>query len=90
MGKADFYKDGVNNVICDQCGKKYKSDALFEQWDGIWTCRKCWDYRNPQEYLKGVVDNTAPQLSRPQAPNTFTEGAEALPLPPPTPPASNT
>lgn len=82
MGQADFLSVGTNNVICDQCGRKFKAYDLTEQWDGIWTCRRCWDYRNPQEYLRGLPDNMKPELSRPEAPNTFTEGAEDLPLPP--------
>jgi hypothetical protein len=82
MGRADYYSDGNNNVICDQCGKKFKTPKLKKQWDGIYTCNRCWDYRHPQEFLRGVVDKTAPTLSRPEAPDTFTEGAQNLPMPP--------
>lgn len=91
MGHADYFLSGSNNVICDQCGKKYKAKSLKKQWDGIYTCSRCWDYRNPQEYVRGVPDSMAPTLSRPEAPNEFTEGAQNLLLPdspitPPTPP----
>jgi hypothetical protein len=82
MGQADFLKLGTNNVICDQCGRKFKSDKLNKQWDGLWTCKRCFDYRNPQDFVQGVTDDTAPVLSRPEGPDTFTEGAENLPLPP--------
>lgn len=82
MGKADYYADGQNNVICDQCGQKYKSSQLREQWNGLYTCRRCWDYRHPQEYLRGIPDNQAPALSRPESPDQFTEGAQNLPEPP--------
>lgn len=82
MGRADYYLDGSNNVICDQCGRKFKVKDVKKQWDGLWTCKRCWDYRNPQEYLRGIPDNQAPLLSRPEAPDTFTEGAQNLPEPP--------
>jgi PKD repeat protein len=81
MGRSDYYLDGSNNVICDQCGKKFKAHQLRKQWDGIWACNRCWDYRNPQEYVRGVPDNMAPDLSRPEAPDEFTAGAQALPMP---------
>lgn len=82
MGRADYYKDGSNNVQCDQCGFKYKAEELKQQWNGIWTCHKCWDYRNPQDYVSGVPDGQAPALSRPEGPDQFTASAQALPLPP--------
>lgn len=82
MGRADYYLSGSNNTICDQCGKKFKAGKLKKQWDGIYTCNRCWDYRHPQEFLRGVVDKQAPDLSRPEAPDVFTEGAQNLPMPP--------
>lgn len=81
MGRADYYKDGSNNVICDSCGKKYKAGSLAKQWDGIWACKKCFDFRQPQDFVRGVMDDTAPVLSRPEAPDTFTSGAQNLPEP---------
>jgi hypothetical protein len=82
MGQADFYKDGSNNVICDQCGKKYKAGKLRKQWDGIWSCKKCWDYRNPQDFVRAVEDDQRPSLSRPEGPDVFTAEAQALVVPP--------
>lgn len=82
MGRADFYADGASNVICDQCGRKFKSYSLRQQWDGIWACKRCFDYRHPQEFLRGVPDDQAPDLSRPEAPDQFTEVAQNLPEPP--------
>lgn len=81
MGRADFYSDGTNNTICDTCGRKFKAYSLKKQWDGIWACKRCFDYRHPQEFLRGVPDNQAPELSRPEATDTFTEGAQNLPEP---------
>lgn len=81
MGHADYLLVGSNNTICDQCGRKFKAKDLKEQWDGLWTCSRCWDYRHPQEYVRGVKDNMTPALSRPEAPDQFTTSAQDLPLP---------
>lgn len=71
MPRKDYYAPGQNNVACDQCGFKYKSNELRKQWDGIWVCDKCDDPRNPQELLRGIKDNMAPALSRPRPPPQF-------------------
>jgi len=78
MGRADYYLDGSNNVICDMCGKKYKAHQLAKQWDGIWTCKRCWEPRQPQDFVRGVLDDSRPVLSRPEAPDEFTSGAQSL------------
>lgn len=81
MARYDYYKAGSNNVICDQCGKKFKAENLKLQWDGLWTCRRCFDIRNPQDYVRGVTDDTSPILSRPMTELEFTQEAQDLPLP---------
>ena len=81
MGKADYYALGQYSFICDQCGFKYKSSKMKKQWDGLQTCPKCWDYRNPQEFVKGVQDPQTVPVSRPDTTPTFTQEAQDLPLP---------
>jgi hypothetical protein len=71
MGHADYYKSGDNNCICDRCGFKYKASELKKTWDGLQTCWKCWEYRHPQDFVRGVEDNQKPLLSRPEAPDSF-------------------
>jgi hypothetical protein len=82
MGHANFYKDGSNNVICDQCGKKYKAEKLKKQWDGLWTCKRCWDYKHPQESVRSIKDEQKVNLSRPESTDVFTAEAQALVVPP--------
>lgn len=56
MGHADYLKLGDHNGICKQCGFKYKFSELRITWDGIWSCRKCWDPRHPQLNVRAKAD----------------------------------
>ncbi len=33
-----------------------KSDAVSSEWTNLRVCKKCWDKRNPQDFLKAVDD----------------------------------
>ena len=67
MGQADFYLHGENNVICDRCGFKRKSKDLKKEWNGLWVCAdKCWEPRQPQDFVRGKADDQRPKLNRPE------------------------
>lgn len=68
MPKLGYYEMGVNNAVCDQCGRAFKSNQLKKRWDNAWTCTACWEPRHPQDFVKGIKDNQAPALDRPRAP----------------------
>jgi hypothetical protein len=78
LGKSDYYASGKFNVLCDYCGFKYKNTEVRHTWDGFYACRKCWEPRQPQDYVRGVVDDQSVPWSRPDPPNEFTPSAEAL------------
>lgn len=65
MGRADFYKSGTYNIVCDICGFKYKARQLQKTWDGYWSCPKCYDPRNPQDFVRGVKETAKPDKTRP-------------------------
>lgn len=72
MGHADYLKLGDTNAICDTCGFKYKISELSKQWDGLMTCKDCWDYRHPQEYIRGIPDTGNPPANpRPEAADQY-------------------
>jgi hypothetical protein len=73
MGKADYYRSGDYNGICDRCGFKFKFSDLKLEWDGLYVCtaNRCFEIRQPQDYVRGVRDNMSVPVSRPQAPDTF-------------------
>ena len=82
MSHIGYYKSGDNNAICDRCGKPFKASSLKKTWDGLYVCKKDWEPRQPQDYVRGVRDDTSVSLSRPESPDTFVAAAEDLPLPP--------
>ena len=72
MGRADYYRNGSWNVICDICGEKRKAHELRKTWDGFMACRDgCWYERNPQDFVKGVPDRQAVPWSRPEPTDSF-------------------
>lgn len=81
MGRADFLLVGTYNAICDQCGFKYKNKDMRTQWDGLRVCKSCFENRQPQDFVRGVMDNQSVPIARPDSTPTFTEGAQNLPIP---------
>jgi hypothetical protein len=73
MGRADYYKRDSWNVRCECCGTKYKAEELRTGWlnGPAKLCRKCWQGRNVQEFVRGVPDNQSVPWSRPDPPPVF-------------------
>lgn len=71
MGQADFLKLGDSNAICDDCGFKFKHSQLKMDWRGLMLCRRCWQPRHPQEFLRGVPDKPDQQDPRPDPTPTY-------------------
>ena len=46
---------------------------LKQEWDGLYVCTAngCFENRQPQDYVKGVMDNMAVPVSRPDQPAVF-------------------
>ena len=84
MGQADFFKSGAWNAVCFRCGRKFKSSALVKNWQGFYTCRRCFEPRHPQDFVKGVPDRQTPPWSQPPQADAFATfctpaGVQALP-----------
>jgi hypothetical protein len=60
------YKEGSYNVLCDRCGRKFKSNELRKTWDGLMVCRYDFEVRHPQDFVRGAKDNFALPWGRPQ------------------------
>jgi len=71
MGHADFYRHGDPNAICDRCGFKYKQSDLRKTWDGLWVCKKDWERRHPQDFIRAVEDYSKPPFIRSEADDVF-------------------
>lgn len=71
MGRFDYYRSGDWNAECDVCGQKYKASKLKLRWDGLRVCPKDFEFRHPQDFVRGVKDNQATPFSRPEPPDLF-------------------
>lgn len=54
----NYYKPKVWNAFCDSCGFKFKSDQLRKRWDGLMVDEACWEARNPQDFLRAIVETS--------------------------------
>jgi len=52
-------KVGSWNTDCQRCGFKYKAFDLKKEWTGLHVCFDCYEPRHPQDYLKGVPDDSS-------------------------------
>lgn len=71
MGRADFYKDGSFNRICDRCGFKRKAEDTRKEWNGLIVCKEHWDARHPQDKIRGKADRQSVNNPRPDPDAVF-------------------
>ena len=71
MSGMPRYDNGSWKVICDLCGREYKSNELKLRWDGLMVCSGDWEPRQPQDFVHGVADKIAPPFVRPEPADTF-------------------
>lgn len=60
------------NAICDRCGAKRRNSEMRKQWNNLIVCADtCWEPRNAQDFVRGVVDRQNPPWVRPEPADTF-------------------
>jgi hypothetical protein len=67
MGQADYLVLGEWNAQCWQCGGKFKAGQLQRHWQGYMVCPRCWEPRQPQDFVKAPPDQQAPPWTQPKA-----------------------
>ena len=62
----NYYKPGDWLVVCDRCGRRrYASECQFN-WQNMFVCSDtCYEPRHPQDFVKGVLDDQAVPIARP-------------------------
>lgn len=65
------YDKGDWKAICDVCGRIFKGSQLRQRWDGYKVCNEDWEPRQPQDFVRGVVDTQVPPWTRPEAQDQF-------------------
>ena len=73
MTYSPGWEPGRWSAICDVCGFRFHSNELQLRWDGLRTCRKDWETRHPQDYIKAIKDDITPPWVRPEAEDSFVE-----------------
>ena len=71
MGKADFYKPGEYNQICDRTGFKVKSSWTQKEWTGSTVRKESWEERHPQDLIRSVLDIQTVEDPNPESPDSF-------------------
>lgn len=66
-----YYKPGSNYVICDRTGFKVRVERSQREWDGLQVRRRSWERRQPQDLVRGVMDDQSVAIARPQSPDVF-------------------
>lgn len=67
------YRSGEWAAQCDRCGFDFYASELRLEWTGLRVCSKCFDYRHPQEFVRGLTDRARPPWTQPESPDVFLE-----------------
>lgn len=65
------YKPGTWNVICDLCGRKFKSDSVRTRWDGKIVCASDYETRHPMDFMKNRSEQDSVPFTNTEPPDTF-------------------
>lgn len=64
--KPFIYVKGDWKAICESCGDQVLASELRQRWDGYYVDAKCWEPRQPQDFVRGVADVQVPPFTRPE------------------------
>lgn len=73
-GRADYLVLGDWNAVCGECGKKFKASMLKHHWQGYYVCPRCWEPRQPQDFVRAMPDLQTVPWAQPVPIDTFTFG----------------
>jgi hypothetical protein len=71
VGRADYFKFGDWNLRCQECADKIKASQARKRWDGLWVCWRCYELRNPQDFVRGIPDRMGVPFSTSDPPMQF-------------------
>ncbi len=71
MSHADYLDLGGWNAVCWQCGFKFKASELRQHWQGYYVCSRCFEVRQPQDFVRSVPDVQTPPWTQPRPGPTF-------------------
>lgn len=62
---GDFYR------VCDISGFKIRNGRTRKEWNNLIVWDRVWEARQPQDFVKGVIDDQTVPEPRPRQPNVF-------------------
>lgn len=66
-----YYKAGSWNIICQVCGRKFKSDEVKKRWDGLIVCNADFENRHILDFIKVREDDPAVPYVAPEPTDHF-------------------
>jgi hypothetical protein len=67
----NYYKPGSWNVICEVCGRKFKSDEVRKRWDGLIVCKSDFEERHILDFIRVRPEHTAVPYTVPEPTDQF-------------------
>lgn len=71
MGKADYYKPGSFNRICERTGFKVKAEGTQKEWNNRIVRKESYEPRQPQDLIKSRPDRQQVRDPRTEAADRF-------------------
>lgn len=62
---GDFWR------ICDRCGQRFRQSKMKKTWDNLWVCKRDWEPRHPQDFVRGKTDRQSVPEPRPEPADYF-------------------
>ena len=72
MGTENVYRPGSFYRLCDRTGFATRAGRTQKQWDGLYVRDRSYEARQPQDFVRGVLDDQSVPDPRPRQPNLFT------------------
>lgn len=72
QSEADTLNLGDWNAICFRCGSKFKASTMIKNWQGFYTCQRCFEPRQSQDFATGIKEVTTPPWTQPPPKDKFT------------------
>lgn len=71
MGRRNYYKPGSYYLIDDRTGFATPVERMRMEWNGLMVREQSWEVRQPQDFVRGRVDNQSVPIARPRTPPRF-------------------
>lgn len=68
---SSYYKHGSWNVICQVCGRQFKSDQVRKRWDGFIVCPSDFEMRHDLDFIRVRPERPSIPYASPEPDDVF-------------------